>query len=137
MQKLLCIVTMMITIVGYSQDFNSLRKKAKDLDLPIVLIFSGSDWCAPCKKMERDVFGTVLFEQTNEVNWVVYRADFPRKNQQAREVVATNQELAEKYNPRGVFPLVVLMNAEGEVLKTFGYEKIDVQSYIEKLKRNL
>lgn len=41
-----------------------------------------------------------------------------------------NEALAEKYNTRGFFPLVVLLDSDGNVLGTTGYKDVSATEYI-------
>jgi thioredoxin-related protein len=90
----------------------------------ILLNFSGSDWCAPCIKMKEEVFGNEKFETLAKKNLVLVRADFPRakKNQLSKEQTKHNEALAEKYNPLGKFPLTLLLDANGKIVREWdGY----------------
>ena len=62
----------------------------------------------------------------------MYRADFPRKKNNAlsRELKNQNNQLADRFNSKGHFPLVVVMNASEEVLGTTGYKKATPTEYI-------
>lgn len=84
---------------------------------PTLLIFSGSDWCIPCINFERNVLSTELFQTYSQTHLKVIKADFPQHTQLSAEQVAKNEELAEKYNSQGVFPLALLLNANGEIVK--------------------
>ncbi len=37
-------------------DLNKAQKLAQETDRNIILVFSGSDWCAPCIKLEREIW---------------------------------------------------------------------------------
>ena len=65
-------------------------------------------------------------------NYVLYKADFPRKksNQLPTEIADRNAELAAAYNPKGFFPLIVILNSEEQVLGTTGFKKITPNDYI-------
>ena len=43
------------------------------------MVFSGSDWCAPCIKLDKAVWQSEEFKKEAETNWVIYKADFPKK----------------------------------------------------------
>jgi hypothetical protein len=60
------------------------------------------------------------------------KADFPRKKANALNPSQQkhNQSLAERYNPQGYFPLVVVFNSAGQVTKTLGYANKSPQEYI-------
>ena len=140
MKKLLILVTLLVSIIGFSQENVISIEKAKEIasneSKNIVLIFSGSDWCAPCIKLDRSIIQTDEFKKATNENWILVKADFPKKkaNALSEEQTKANQELAEKYNPEGNFPKVLLLNPKGEVLGILGYEKISPEAYIEKLK---
>ena len=101
-------------------------------DKPIILVFAGSDWCAPCIKLDRSIWKSEQFIDYSMANYVLYKADFPRKksNQLPPEIAHQNSELAKTYNPNGFFPFVVVMNSKQQVLGTTGYKKITPDAYI-------
>ena len=108
----------------WQTDFEHAQQEAKQSHKFILLNFAGSDWCAPCIKMKRDVFEQEVFIQYANDNLVLVRADFPRlkKNQLDPKQKAHNEKLAEQYNSSGKFPLTLLFNEEGKVLKSWdGY----------------
>ena len=123
----------------YSQnwelDFNTAIKRAQDSNKTIILVFSGSDWCAPCMKLEREIWETDTFQKYANDHYVMVRADFPKKkaNKLSKEQEKKNAHLAEMYNPNGYFPLVVIIDKNKKVLEQTGYKKISPQEYIEHL----
>ena len=85
---------------------------------PILMVFSGSDWCKPCMMLEKSVFSTPEFQEYAAHHLVLLKVDFPRqkKNLLPEAQRIHNEFLAEKYNPEGEFPEVLLLNAEGELI---------------------
>lgn len=117
--------------------FNQATEKAQKEQKKILLFFSGSDWCAPCVKFKKHFVESEEFKTFSENNLAVYNADFPRlkKNQLPKEIVSTNEQLAEKYNSKGYFPMILLLNAKGEVLKKWEQLPTEtVTEFIAKLK---
>jgi len=102
---------------NYDQAIQTAKKEHKY----ILLNFSGSDWCGPCIKLHKEVFTTDQFELLAKDKLVLVNADFPRykKSQLTSTQQKSNDALAEKYNSKGVFPLTVLINAEGAVVKSW------------------
>ena len=100
-------------------DYNEAKNVANLSHKLILINFSGSDWCGPCIRMKKEIFGTESFEKYAAENLVLVSADFPRskKNQLSKQQLNKNELLAEKYNRDGKFPLTVLVNAQGKVLK--------------------
>ena len=103
----------------WGSDFSEAQKKAKEEQKFILLNFSGSDWCGPCIQLKKEVFQSESFKLFAADKLVLLRADFPRlkKNQLPKSQQEKNDLLAEKYNAEGKFPLTVLINSEGKVVK--------------------
>lgn len=140
MKKLLTVVLAIgMSFNLFAQDWTFNLEEAKSLaskeQKQIILVFSGSDWCAPCIKLEKNIWESPEFQKTATNNWVLLKADFPRKkiNRLSKEQTAENEMLAEKYNPRGYFPLVVSLDAFGNVLGTTGYKDFSPNEYIKHL----
>ncbi len=100
-------------------DFEKGKTEATTSNKLIVLNFSGSDWCGPCIRLRKEVFGSDAFEKYAADQLVLVNADFPRykKNQLPKQQVKENEALAERYNSSGKFPFTVLLDASGKVLK--------------------
>lgn len=136
MRKLLCICLLYLPMVLCAQDWKESYEDAIQMaqaeNKPIILVFSGSDWCAPCIKLERDIWQSDEFKVFAKENVVLYRADFPRKkeNKLKDQLVQQNKELADRYNPKGYFPLVLVLDKNGKILGETGYKKITPKSYI-------
>lgn len=109
----------------WQETFDDAIQKADEENKPIVLVFSGSDWCAPCIRLKRSILESDYFKKYAFANYILYNADFPRKkkNQLPLDKLNTNKSLAEKYNPRGYFPLVVVMDKQQVVLGKTGFSK--------------
>ncbi len=113
-------------------DLNTAQKNAKKLGRNIVLVFQGSDWCAPCMKLEKEIWSSEEFISYSKDHFVLLKADFPkkRKNLLAPSLQEKNNQLAEKYNSEGYFPLVVVLDSEGKVLGLTGYQKVAPSEFI-------
>ncbi len=124
----------------FAQDWTTNFEEAKILaskkNQNIVLVFQGSDWCGPCIKLDREIWSTDIFKEFSKSHFVMLKADFPRKkaNQLDSEQIQRNTLLAEKYNPSGYFPFVVVLNSDGKVLGETGYKKVTPTEYIAQLK---
>ncbi len=101
----------------------------------IMIVFSGSDWCAPCIKLARTILDTETFTAYADANYIRMTADFPRKkkNQLPPAIQLRNKQLAERYNKSGGFPLVVLIDATGKKYGEMGYKKTSPAAYIQLL----
>jgi thioredoxin-related protein len=127
--KILAFKFLILFFVGLSawgDNLDTALSDAKQNHKMVLLYFSGSDWCGPCIKLKQEVLETTDFQTFSNEHLNLVRADFPRmkKNQLSKEQTAYNEKLAEKYNPKGKFPLTVLINSDGKVITEWdGYPK--------------
>lgn len=139
MKKTLTIAFLLVLSFTFAQQksFTNSIETAKSENKKVLLYFSGSDWCAPCVKFKKFIVNTPEFQTFASENLVLYNADFPRlsKNKLAKEVEKENETLADKYNSKGLFPLILLLDAEGNVIKKWEeFPKETVEEFIGKLK---
>ncbi|MCH9661617.1 MAG: thioredoxin family protein [Bacteroidetes bacterium] len=124
------------TSIAQTQDwetnFDKALTQANSNDQPIILVFKGSDWCAPCIKLDQQVFETDTFKLYAKDHFVMLEADFPRRKKNALTPAQQehNNHLAEKYNPNGIFPFVVIIDKTGKVMGETGYFKSTPSEYI-------
>lgn len=137
MKKYWSILLLFIVSLGYSQNWKTNFEEAKLEALKenknILLVFSGSDWCAPCIKLDNIVWKSEAFKTESDKYWVIYKADFPKKkaNQLPAELAENNNKLAEKYNKNGSFPLVILLDKTAKVIGMTGFKNVSAVDYIQ------
>jgi thiol-disulfide isomerase/thioredoxin len=119
--KLFVMMLFFMLPIQWEPSFENAKKIAKEKHELILLNFSGSDWCGPCILFRKEYLESEAFTQMASDNLVLVNADFPRKKKNigSPEVVKQNDMLAETYNKNGSFPLTLLLNAEGKVLKSW------------------
>lgn len=136
MKRIFIVLFFIGAVLGVSAQEVSSFDEAKTISLatqkPIMILFQGSDWCAPCIKWERAVWSSAKFEEYAQNHLVLLKADFPRRksNQLSSEAKIQNAALAEQYNPSGYFPFVVLLSPELKVLKSFSYIEMSPEEMI-------
>lgn len=118
---------------SWKTSFTEAKAQAAAENKNILLVFSGSDWCAPCIKLDKTIWQSEEFKSESAQKWVIYKADFPKKkaNLLPEELTESNKKLAEQYNKAGNFPLVLLLNPKGSVLGISGYKNVSPQEYIQ------
>lgn len=117
-------------------DFNAAKSKAGE-DKLILMSFRGSDWCAACKRLEKSFFEDPEFQSFAAQNLVLLKVDFPMKkvNQLSKDQTAHNEALAEKYNPEGKFPRVLLFNGLGEQVGELKTPLNSTEEYLTAIKK--
>lgn len=97
----------------WTMDLDAAKKLAAEKDLPILLNFSGSDWCRWCKIMENNVFSKEEWSEYAQQSLVMVLLDFPRdKTLVPEKYKKRNEELNDKYGVRG-FPTFVILDSDG------------------------
>ncbi len=124
----------------WQTNFDKALQSAKAEHKCVLLSFSGSDWCGPCIKLHNTFFSSALFVSFADTKLVLVNADFPRqkKNQLPKELQKQNDHLADTYNASGSFPLTVLLDANGKVLKAWdGIPNMSVDEFVDDIKNTL
>ena len=129
---ILSLNTARLSAQDWRTDWDIARVEAEQANKKLILVFSGSDWCIPCIKLEKEIWESSSFTQYAEQYYVLFRADFPerKKNKLPEMIQKLNDRLASKYNSKGYFPLVVVLDAKGKVKGQLGYEKLTPEAYI-------
>jgi thioredoxin-related protein len=94
-------------------DYKKAREQAKSSNRLLLLQFTGSDWCPPCRMLKNAILSTHEFEDYASKNFVLVEVDFPRTKVQAPEVAQQNQVLAQQFGIQ-VFPSIIILNSDGK-----------------------
>lgn len=127
MKKTILLIAICITAIGFSQedevsnlnwltDFDEAKNESKTSEKPILIYFTGSDWCGPCKMLKKDFFNTEAFEEKSK-NFVLLMVDMPRR----LDIITPSQKkknkvLVKKYNQKGGYPNLVALKDDLSVI---------------------
>lgn len=114
-------------------DYDQALKVAAEKKLPVLVDFTGSDWCGWCIRLDKEVFSQDAFKAYAKENLVLLKLDFPRRNKLPKDEAARNQALAEKFGIQG-FPTIVLLGDDGQEKARTGYKPGGADAYVEHLK---
>jgi protein disulfide-isomerase len=101
-------------------DFSVAKKKAKEENKPVLILFTGSDWCPYCMKWEKEVFSQPEFKEYAQKNLVLLLVDFPDKKPLPKAQARANDALQQKYKA-DEYPTVVLLDSNAKKLGKFPY----------------
>ena len=121
-------------------NFEQAKLEASQAKKYILLNFSGSDWCMPCIRLKAEIFSSESFAAFAGDNLILANADFPRlkKNQLEKNQLQHNEVLAEKYNPHGKFPLTILLDSSGTVIRQWeGVPQKSPELFVDEIKKLL
>lgn len=115
---------------GWLTDLPKAQEKAKAEKKLVLIDFTGSDWCPPCKNLHKTVLTAPEFLAFAKDNLVLVDIDFPNSKPQSAELKAANKELAKKFAVTG-YPTVIVLDASGkELFKKVGYGGTPAKAYV-------
>jgi thioredoxin-related protein len=84
---------------------------------PLLLFFTGSDWCGWCVRLQKEVLKTPEFSKWAKENVILVELDFPRRTAQPEAIKSQNNELQQVFGIQG-FPTIYFANATVKEGKT-------------------
>jgi len=133
-----CLLPGLFTASGHSpvtpqSDVGKFHSQGK----PILLVFSGSDWCTNCIRLNKEVLTDSVFLKFSNENLLLYNADFPQRKKLPADVVKRNELLAERYNPQGYFPFIALLDENENLITNIPYTRQSTDEFISQLNQFL
>jgi thioredoxin-related protein len=102
-------------------DYNQAVQTAKTEKRPVLMDFTGSDWCPYCIQMDKEVLSQPQFLEYASKNLVLLLVDFPQTKQLPQKVQDQNNMLQQRYAVEGM-PTFLLIDPSGKVLQQYiGY----------------
>ncbi len=114
-------------------NYEQALQAAKIQKKPLVLFFTGSDWCGWCTKLDTEVWNTAEFSKLAGDKFVFLKLDFPRETTLDARTKEQNRQLKSQFNIRS-FPTVVLFDSSQQrQIGTTGYRAGGPKSYAQHL----
>ena len=119
----------------WQTDLPKAMAQAKTENKLVMLDFTGSDWCPPCKALKKKVFTSQAFADFAKANLVLVEVDFPHEKPQSQELKDANEALSKKFDVEG-FPTIIVLNSDGKQLKKdVGYDGQSAKEFVADLKK--
>jgi len=127
-RSLVCLLALMLPVLAASAadapwltDYNLAVQTAKTQKRPVLMDFTGSDWCPYCIQMDKEVLTQPEFLDYASKNLVLLVVDFPQARQLPQKVQDQNNMLQQRYAVEGM-PTFLLIDPSGKVLRQYmGY----------------
>lgn len=102
--------------IAWSTNYDNALEKAQNEQKNLLVYFTGSDWCPPCKMLKKDFFETEEFKALSD-EYVLLYVDLPRgRNLISSDQLLHNQKVLAKLNKRSVFPLITILSGKEKIL---------------------
>ncbi|MFK7970902.1 MAG: thioredoxin family protein [Bacteroidia bacterium] len=124
---------------GWYVHLDTAKTQANTSRKPILVLFTGSDWCAPCMQLEREVLSKKAFQDYAKKNLVLVKMDFPRRSPEPSiEMQVHRDTVATKYlGERQSVPTVFLLNDDGSIIAKTTFRAGGAEAYVRHLEHLL
>lgn len=123
-----------------AQDLEMLSNWEQALELAqkeqkqILIILTGSEWCAPCKKMDKRVIHQPAFQSYAQENLVIFLVDLPGGVLDLNSQVNQDYEKFKKKYETNTLPALVLARDNGEKIKYLKGKMSNLDNVLSQLK---
>lgn len=120
---------------GWLSDLAKATAQAREEKKPILMDFTGSDWCTWCIRLRKEVFELAAFKEAAPKRFVLLELDYPQDESKVPPAIREqNAALQQKYAIQG-YPTILLVDAEGRPFARTGYQKGGPEEYLKHLGR--
>lgn len=95
--------------IQWQTNYKEAIKTARASSKPILLYFTGSDWCSWCTKLEKEALSTPEFAEATADKFVFVKLDFPLYSSLSPQITAQNKEEQKNFDVRG-FPTILIID---------------------------
>jgi len=137
MKKLILLLFVSFSLNSFSQqsslDWHTDMNKAIEISVktqkPMLLFFTGSDWCGWCKRLVKEVYDRPEFAKWAKNNVVLVEIDFPRRSKLSEETQKQNRELQQMFGVRG-YPTIWFVKPETKNQASVNLSQLGSTGYV-------
>ncbi len=120
--------------VHWYTNYNQAAAQAQKEKKPLLLFFTGTDWCGWCKKMDQEIFSSPDFAKAAGNEFVFVELDYPMNKKLPQDEAQQNASLKQKFGITG-YPTVVILDPNGNFIAESGYRPGGGKAYADYLKQ--
>lgn len=118
--------------VQWMSNYQQGMQQAQQSGKPLLVLFTGSDWCSWCKKLEQEILSRPEFEQSLANRFVFVKLDFPLYKTGDPAETERNKTIQKQFDVQG-FPTIVIVSANGQKIGSAGYQPMSPKAYADHL----
>lgn len=115
------------TGINWQTNYESALTQAKETHKPLLLFFTGSDWCSWCIKLDEEVLDRREFAEAMNDTFVFVRLDYPMHKKLPHS--AQNQQIRDKHDIKS-YPTILILDENERVIGRTGYQAGGVRNYV-------
>lgn len=120
--------------IHWIENYDEALQKSQATNKPLLLFFTGSDWCIWCNRLEKEVFEDPQFIASAGDSYIFLKLDFPSNKRQDNRIAKQNSQLQSKYHIEG-YPTIILLDSNERLIGTTHYEAGGGKKYALYLKK--
>lgn len=120
--------------IKWHENYEEAKEQSVKESKPLLLFFTGSDWCSWCTKLEKEVFETKEFAEGSEKDFVFVNLDYPMYKKQDKAIVDQNKQLLQRFGI-SAYPSVIILTPKEEKMGVTGYRRGGGADYSQHLKK--
>jgi protein disulfide-isomerase len=120
--------------INWLTNYEEALSQARSSSKPVILFFTGSDWCGWCHKLEKEVLNTPEFANLAGNQFIFVMLDFPLYKQADPKIAEQNKQLQRTFDVKG-YPSLVIIDKDSQVIGTTGYRPGGPKSYADYLNK--
>ncbi len=113
-------------------NFDRAKLIAEQKNKPMLIYFSGTDWCKWCWRLDEQVLDKEEAKSYVKDKFVLLKLDFLRKSPMPTKLAQQNRRVAKRYGHK-FFPTLIVTDAQGERLGKTGFIRGGPPAFIEKM----
>jgi protein disulfide-isomerase len=106
--------------IHWMTNFEQAAEHSRSTNRPMILFFTGSDWCGWCNKLEKEILDGRDFTGITADKLVFIKLDYPMKSPQDPFLKKQNEQLKSKFSVRS-YPTIVLLDPDQQPIGVTGY----------------
>lgn len=131
---MLCIQVSIAQELDFYTNWDEAKEIAAKENKNILVVLTGSEWCRPCKIMDKKVFGNPLFQEYAKENLVMFIVDLPGgKIFINSKVYQDYTSFQNKYDSKAL-PSLILTDKDGVKIKTLKGKMYKINNVLKQLK---
>ncbi|WNH11276.1 thioredoxin family protein [Thalassobellus suaedae] len=138
MKRLIIVLLLTVTIalnsfaqkkLTWHTDMDKAYEIATKENKPLLLFFTGSDWCGWCIKLQNEVLKTADFEKWAKDNVILVELDFPKRKALDKKLQIQNRQMQQMFQVRG-YPSIHFAKPEKTVEGKKSLSKLGDTGYV-------
>lgn len=122
----------------WESDYATAVEKSEATGLPIMLVFTGSDWSRWSQRLSNEVLASRKFAQWSSTNVIKFEVDFPKTIKLPESVTKRNAKLLSQFKDHvKTYPTVLFIDSSGNVLASNQYQGDGVDAWLTEVGRAL